>query len=691
MLRTYSCTDVEVLRRFHKGRLTPADASTVESHLLTCPACVQLLRKVQAEDHLSEVLARQTRIPEPTPQDKTDAAALIERVRLFVFRRLHAPACPVSRPEAETTVDLPAQAKDRETGPVAIRGDTGAAAEASSLAPADSAFAFLRPAEQADELGRLGTLRVLKLLGEGGMGYVFAAEDELAQRQVAVKVMKRAIDRAACDRFLREARAAAALTHDHVVPIYQVGQDDDLFFLVMPLLKGETLEAFVHANPRPPLAFLLQVGRQVAEGLAAAHHAGLVHRDIKPSNVWLEEVPGQGLMSRPRVKILDFGLARPLQEEGLTQSGTLLGTPGYMSPEQINGEPLDSRGDLFSLGCVLYQVATGQRPFQGKNLTSLLRAACEQEPAAPDTLNTEIPAELSALIVRLLAKLPQERPASAQAVAESLLALEVRLAGQDANPLPSEAQGASVQARPRGTPVRTVAAIVVVVAVLLAAGAYWLIRGSGTPLHSEEGPAIPPSSAVPLKGELVVSVKKKGSGPWRHLHDPGVLPLRAGDAMHIEGEANRLAYFYVVYLESSGRVSPLYPWKEFQWDTRAPEEARRHLRLPDDALTDSPSGIEAILLLTRDTVLPAAENDELSRGFASWPRGRQADALRGVVWLDKAEPPRFSSAIDRGRPEAAPMADGDDPVLHARRLLQAVRPLFADTQGVCYSFQGDKP
>jgi serine/threonine protein kinase len=279
---------------------------------------------------------------------------------------------------------------------------------------------LLAPPQEPDEIGRLGGYRVLKVLDAGGMGVVFQAEDPQLRRLVALKVMRRA--RADSDlsrkRFLREARAAAALEHDHIVRVYQVGEDRGLPFLVMELLQGEALDVRLKREGPLPLVEILRIGREVCAGLAAAHDRDLIHRDIKPSNLWLEA-------ERGRMKILDFGLARaPGGPTDLTGPGTVVGTPGYMAPEQARGEPVDARCDLFSLGCVLYQACTGLPPFRGANTAATLLAVDEKQPPPPAALTQEVPAALSDLVMRLLAKDPADRPASARAVGEVLEDIE---------------------------------------------------------------------------------------------------------------------------------------------------------------------------------------------------------------------------------------------------------------------------
>jgi serine/threonine protein kinase/WD40 repeat protein len=286
--------------------------------------------------------------------------------------------------------------------------------------------AFLAPAQAPDELGRLRGYRVLEVLGRGGMGVVFRAEDPKLRRQLALKAMlpTLAVIDEARERFLREARTAAAVEHDNVVVIHQVSEDRGVPFLAMPLLRGESLDDRLKREGRLPIGEVLRIGQEAAKGLAAAHKRGLIHRDIKPANLWLEEETG-------RVKVLDFGLARALNAgEPLTRQGSILGTPAYMSPEQASGEPVDARSDLFSLGCVLYRMTTGQLPFQGKDAVSTLLSVARDTPAAPSAVNPEASPELSAFILKMLSKDPAGRPASAQEASKALEALRAE-SGRD--------------------------------------------------------------------------------------------------------------------------------------------------------------------------------------------------------------------------------------------------------------------
>ena len=227
---------------------------------------------------------------------------------------------------------------------------------------------------------RIGRYRVIGLIGEGGMGRVYLAEDETLRRPVAVKILKRA-DEASRRRFIQEGRAAARLSHPNLCPIYDVGEHGGLPFLAMELLSGETLAARIARGTLAP-GEVAGIAEDLLSALAALHDAGLVHRDVKPSNFFL--TPNGG-------KLLDFGLARELPAEverelgtttpDVTRPGQLRGTPGYMAPEQILGHAVDARTDLFAAGATLYEALTGHRPFAGTTPAAVASSALYDEPA----------------------------------------------------------------------------------------------------------------------------------------------------------------------------------------------------------------------------------------------------------------------------------------------------------------------
>jgi serine/threonine protein kinase len=258
------------------------------------------------------------------------------------------------------------------------------------------------------------------------MGMVFQAKDSTLERLVALKVMKpdNSSNEVSRKRFLQEARAAASIQHDHIVTIYQVGEDNGLPYLAMQFLRGESLDSRLRRESPLPVAEIVRIGREMAEGLAAAHARGMIHRDIKPANIWLEDL---GPENAARVKILDFGLARVSTEQSqhLTRPGVVMGTPGYMAPEQARGQGgIDHRCDLFSLGCVLYHLSTGQEPFRGEDIMATLMALALEEPPPIRDCNPDVPAGLADLVTKLMAKNPDQRPESAAAVSRALAIIQ---------------------------------------------------------------------------------------------------------------------------------------------------------------------------------------------------------------------------------------------------------------------------
>jgi serine/threonine protein kinase len=265
--------------------------------------------------------------------------------------------------------------------------------------------------------------RMTELIGEGGMGEVYKAWDTKLGRPVAIKVLplRMGRDPLAPKRLLREARAASALNHPNIVTIHAIEESGDSCFISMEYVEGESLAKRISTRPLN-LKELVAMGAQVADALAAAHEAGLIHRDVKPENILINK-SGQ-------VKLLDFGLAKRGTEDsasiaGLTQSGTISGTVGYMSPEQTHGQTLDSRTDIFSLGCVLYQASTGQLPFAGESVLDIMNAINSVDPPLPGTIQTKLPQEFDLIISRCMAKDKEARYFSAREIAEALRKMPV--------------------------------------------------------------------------------------------------------------------------------------------------------------------------------------------------------------------------------------------------------------------------
>jgi hypothetical protein len=313
-----------------------------------------------------------------------------------------------SHTEASGFLDVPAteQLASAEGGPAS--------------SPAD--LSFLTPSSEPGSLGRLDHYEVLEVVGAGGMGIVLRARDTKLERIVAIKVLAAplAVSGSARQRFAREARAAAAVRDDHVVAIHAVHDDAPLPYLVMEYIEGSNLEALVRRDGPLEVKEVLRIGMQVASGLAAAHKQGLVHRDVKPANILLEN----GVQ---RVKLTDFGLARAIDDASLTQTGLIAGTPLYMAPEQAEGDVIDVRADLFSLGSVLYELCTGRPAFRGPSNMAVLLRVCYETPRPIREVNPDIPEGLCRIIACLHAKSPADRPASAQEVADLLAKLLANL------------------------------------------------------------------------------------------------------------------------------------------------------------------------------------------------------------------------------------------------------------------------
>jgi len=271
----------------------------------------------------------------------------------------------------------------------------------------------------------VGPYTLETLIGAGGMGRVFRAVDTRLRRTIAIKFML-ASDKADSDgqrRFLKEARAASALNHPNIVAIHDISSHDGIDFLVMEYVSGQTLKDLISGDGMP-FETVVHLGSQIASALAAAHGAGIVHRDIKPANIIV--TPDQ------QVKVLDFGIAKVssnllVDPEGpttgfveVTTPGMLVGTVSYMSPEQTRSETLDGRSDIFSLGCVLYEAATGQRPFRGESTLAIMHAIATGTPAAPSSLRGGLPNSFDRLIAACLEKQPNRRPSSASELANEL-------------------------------------------------------------------------------------------------------------------------------------------------------------------------------------------------------------------------------------------------------------------------------
>jgi serine/threonine protein kinase len=282
----------------------------------------------------------------------------------------------------------------------------------------DSSVQWIRPLlddSTASDLGRIDHYPIHGVIGQGGMGVVLKGHDTELNRPVAIKVLAPHLAGvgAARARFMREAQAAAAIVHPSIVPIYSIAADSRLPYIVMPLISGGNLQQRIDRDGPLELAELLRISLQVAEGLQAAHRQGVIHRDIKPANILIEE--GNG-----RVLISDFGLARALSDATLTISGMIAGTPQYMSPEQARGEAVDGRSDLFSMGSLMYALATGRPPFRGESPLAVLRKISDSRPRPILQINEQMPAWLDQIVGELMEIDCSRRTPTAAAAAERI-------------------------------------------------------------------------------------------------------------------------------------------------------------------------------------------------------------------------------------------------------------------------------
>ncbi len=421
---------------------------------------------------------------------------------------------------------------------------------------------FLAPSDHPDSIGKIALYEVSAVIGRGGNGLVLKALDPALNRHVAVKVLapNLATNAAARRRFAREARAAAAVTHENVVAIHAVdAAPNGLPYLVMSYVPGKSLQERLDREGPLEVKEILRIGMQTASGLAAAHAQGLVHRDIKPANILLEN-------GVERVKITDFGLARTADDASLSQSGLVAGTPQYMAPEQARGETVDHRSDLFSLGSVLYAMATGRSPFRADSAMAVLRRVSDDAPRPVREINPEIPDWLAQIINRLLEKDPVRRFQSAEEVADVLSRALAFVQNPGGKRPPYE--GASSISIPLHGRWPLVAAVLVVMVMGLGAaeatgvshvgeyvatvlriktadgtlvltvddsavqveidGEYVNLKGLGPQtvrLHAGEHRVLASKSGVPIKDELIQIVRGE-----KHIVTVGVEPIAQGSA-----------------------------------------------------------------------------------------------------------------------------------------------------------------
>ncbi len=563
---------------------------------------------------------------------------------------------------------------------------------------------------------RVGFYEILGELGQGGMGVVYQARDSRLGRLVALKMLKRdTVSDRDIARFRAEAANLAKLQHPHVVAIHEFGEAIDPRngkpspYFALEFVSGGSLDnALREVGPMPPAeaAALLAI---VARAVGAAHNAGMVHRDLKPGNVLLAPpIPGSSGNTRFGFpKVADFGLSRDLcSVEHQTASGDIMGTPFYMSPEQAVGDrdAIAPATDVWALGVMLYQFLTGSLPFRGDSVLATLDKVRSQSFVPPHELCPNLPDTLETICRRCLQKSPHERYPNANLLADDLQRF---LAGQPIaanSPTVSFLQPRPAVAKPAmSAPRRFVmlASAILVVVAAVSAG----ILGSGKGRDKTNDPKRPKTevAVTPIRGSIdIVVYESISKDPLKfepatrrqkmRLHELGALPLSPNDWIRIEIELNRMAYMYVLWVDTEGKTTPLWPWINEDWNRRPAEATRARLMLPEtdggiSPLGPGPAGIESLVLLCRDSPLTDSENrqlEQISRVMTRKPLPNTAQA----VWLENGD--RVLREVHRGPIRIGVTDDSFDPELQVRHRMKDLADMFPYSRAVCFGNTGQR-
>jgi serine/threonine protein kinase len=657
----------------------------------------------------------------------SDEALIDDRLATWLERYLEEEDVPASalcpdRPDLVPELERRIEGHRRMLALARSLAETNSSTSSSVSPNPDSTLA-----ERPGEISQPSTItvpgyEVLAKLGEGGMGTVYRARHVQLKRIVALKVLRsdRLGDPEHRRRVLAEAEAIARLQHPHIVQIFDVGEwqaaanEPPQPFLALEYLGGGTLECVVEDRGALDPAEAARLVRVLAHAVHAAHQAGIVHRDLKPSNVLLAPAvagsPDSFSFGFP--KITDFGLARLLDiEQRHTLDGQVMGSPPYMAPEQADGQPdVGPAADIWALGVILYECLSGQPPFKGRSTLATLDLVRSGTPVPPRSPHGEVPAALQAICLRCLEKNPANRYPSAAALADALNGF---LAGETNSARPEDLKPPRPDRRRRPWLIAAAALVLVVGAALALAliprGDDPRSAGTSAAIPTASRPAVSSPSALPaLKGSIDLVVYESAvPGPDEfqpsqsrqrlHLHERGALPLRPNDWIRIEAELNRPAYLSVVWIDTDGMATPLWPWEENDWaKLPAAQPPRDRLTLPDLVkgeavmpLSGGPPGIESLLLLARETPLTAAENSKvvqiLARPLTRQPMTRVETEF--AVWLENGE--RVTHEPDRA-PILSKARPSGDPEVQVRSVMKQLQSLFPYTRAVCFGNQGSR-
>jgi len=470
-----------------------------------------------------------------------------------------------------------------------------------------------------------GTYQIASLLGRGGMGLVCLAQDRVLDRPVALKFLSAPLQRleASRGRFLREAKAAAALDHPYICKIYQTGEEDGCPFIAMEYVRGETLRCRLDSAPLP-VSDVLRVAVEVAEALEAAHAAQIVHRDLKPSNIMLT--------TGGHAKVLDFGLAKRLAEASgvyaetsaaRTDASTVQGTVAYMSPEQVRGQELDTRSDIFSFGVVLYECLTGSNPFQAGSALETAWQILHRTPPSPARMRSGLPPSLDPIVDRMLAKAPEDRYQSAHDVRMELVRISALV---DRDQVRDEVPGQPAPSPWLLTRRRTLAGLATMAVALIGAGAWWATRtppsatGNGTPLSLAVLPFVnisgdPQSDYLANGITHAVTMRLHGAGlrvlPWETARrfpapsDPARTARELGVAAVLTGTFLMKSDQLRVTVSLAGAAADVLPWAD-QFDAAIDDIFRVQTRIAQGVATRLVPG------LTSDAAAALAKTESSS-------------------------------------------------------------------------------